>query len=124
MQLEILPPFRPILGAVAFDGGGREVIGWVHCARWRALLGWVELLCDRNIHGCLAYATNPEPWPSYYWAIEVAESSHLNSPWYWSEVAESVALQGLYRTLRDVHECYPQATPEQIEDVLLDMGLI
>ncbi|MFQ4134779.1 hypothetical protein PGN35_000495 [Nodosilinea sp. PGN35] len=123
MPIELLPPFRPLLGAPSYDGGGREVVGWLHCPRWRALLGWVELLVDRNVHGCLPYSTNPEPWPNFWWAVENAEKSHLSSPWYWGEVSEGMALLALARTLRDVRQVYPQVTPEQIHDALIEMGV-
>ncbi|MGG6240916.1 hypothetical protein ACQ4N7_20025 [Nodosilinea sp. AN01ver1] len=124
MPIELFPPFRPLLGAPAFDSGGREVVGWLHCPRWRALLGWVQLLVDRNIHGCLPFETNPEPWPCYYDGIEAAEMSHLAAPWYWCGVQEQAALVALAHTLRDVRRVYPQATPEQIHDVLMEMGAI
>lgn len=81
MNLAILEPFRPVLGAESYDEGGREVVGWIHCPRWRAIKGWVALLVERNMQGCLPFATNPEPWPGYYWAIKQAESCDLNSSW-------------------------------------------
>lgn len=124
MQIDIFPPFRPLLGAASFDGGGREVVGWLHCSRWRALLGWVQLLVDRNIHGCMPFSTNPEPWPDFWWSVENAEISNLGSPWYWGETAENLAMIALARTLMDVRRVYPQATPEQIHDALIELGAI
>jgi hypothetical protein len=124
MKIELFEAFRPVLGAKAYDNGGREVVGWIHSPRWRALLGWVELLIDRNIHGCLPFESNPEPWPFYYDGIEAAEMSHFSSPWYWSEVSENLALIALARTLTDVRRVYPVATPQQIQDVLTELGVI
>jgi hypothetical protein len=124
MFIEFLQPYRPLLGASAYDGGGREVVGWLHCPRWRALLGWIPLLIERNVQGCLPYNTNPEPWPGYYDGIEQTEISHLNSPWHWNGIEEQAAVLALARTLRDVRRVYPMATPEQIQDVLMEAGVI
>lgn len=124
MSEEVLTAFRPILGAPSYDGGGREVVGWLHCSRWRALLGWVQLLVDSNLHGCLPFDTNPEPWPDFWWSVENAEMSHLASPWYWGGIQEQAALIALARTLIDVRRVYPQATPEQIHDALTELGAI
>lgn len=124
MRIEILEPFRPILGAEAFDGGGREVVGWQHCPLWRAILGWLPLLVERNMLGCLAYSTIAEPWPDFWWATENAEISNLSSPWYWSEIEETAALVALSHTLRDVHRLYPQVSPQQIHDALVEHGVL
>ncbi len=124
MQIGLFTSFRPLLGASSYDGGGREVVGWLHCPRWRAVLGWLPLLIERNIHGCLPFDSNPEPWPDYYWATENAEMSHLASPWYWGHIGEQAAMVALARTLMDVRKVYPGATPQQIEDVLIEMGVI
>lgn len=124
MLIEMLQPFRPVLGAETYDGGGREVVGWIGCPRWRAVFAWVPLLVERNMQGCLPYSTNPEPWPDFWWATENAEMSHLNSPWYWGEVQESVAIVALARTLLDVRRAYPDVTPAQIQDVLIEAGVI
>jgi hypothetical protein len=112
------------MGAEAFDGGGREVVGWLHCHRWRAIIGWLPLIVERNMLGCLPYNTNPEPWPDFWWATENAEISHLGSPWYWGEIQETAALVALSRTLRDVYRVYPQVTPQQIHDVLTQAGVL
>jgi hypothetical protein len=123
MSIEILQPFRPVLGAKAYDGGGREVIGWIHCSRPKSLLAWLVLLIERNVTGWLPYATNPEPWPGYYDGIQAAEVSHLNSPWYWNQVAEWIALATLANTLKDIRKVYPETTPEQVKEVLEDFDL-
>ncbi|WOD37385.1 hypothetical protein [Nodosilinea sp. E11] len=116
--------FCPVLGAPSYDGGGGEVVGWQQCSPWSALLGWLPLLVDRNMRGCLPYGTNPEPWPGFWWSTENAEISHLNSPWYWGEAFENAALVALAHTLRDVRQVYPMATPDQIHDVLIEYGVI
>lgn len=124
MSIEILQPFRPVLGAKAYDGGGREVMGWLHCPQWRALLSWAQVLLERNVYGCLPYSTNPDPWPGYYDGIEAAEISHLNSAWYWNEVSEWLELVALHKTLTEVQQVYPQVTPEQVKELLEDFGLL
>jgi len=79
--IEILQPFKPLPSCYVNDIGGLEVIGWLHCPLPWAWLGWIPLLVDRNVHGCIPYNNNPEPWPGYYWGIKNAESCHLSSPW-------------------------------------------
>lgn len=104
--IECLQPYRPLLGARAFDDGGREVVGWLHCPRWRALLGWAELLVERNVHGTIPFATNPEPWPHYYDGIHAAEVSHGRRPWKWDTA--------MY--------FFPYSTAAQVWDVLMELG--
>jgi hypothetical protein len=79
--IEILQPFKPLPSCYVNDVGGLEVVGWLHCPLPWAWLGWIPLLVDRNVHGCIPYNNNPLPWPGYYWSIENAEKSHLSSPW-------------------------------------------
>ncbi|WP_348235999.1 hypothetical protein [Leptolyngbya subtilissima] len=97
------------MGAESFDGGGREVVGWTDCPRGRALLAWLPLLVDRNIHGCVSYSTNPEPWPGFWWATRNAEISHLNSPWWWQVYPKAPP--------RDLWE------PQDLWDVLYEAGV-